>query len=238
MLLRGMLLALACALAGWAVVARAGGIMVPSAWPVLVTALAALLAPLLWPGTASSSAGSVRRVLAWSAGCAAAVAGVLLLAAPAALPAPRSLAVAGMLGAMLVATHAAAALLERVFGGTPTARTAIAGGAVTLMLALVAALPLWLGPFAQLASAQHPWADDAAVAISPLMHLAAAAGNDLPRNDWFYAHSALASMQFDDLDPAWLAAAWLAVAVVLLAFVARPRRDTSPFVLPEEEPRR
>jgi hypothetical protein len=45
-------------------------------------------------------------------------------------------------------------------------------------------------------------------------------------------------MQFDDLDPAWLAAAWLAVAVVLLAFVARPRRDTSPFVLPEEEPRR
>lgn len=227
MALRWVLLALACALAGWAVVARAGGVMVPSAWPVLVAALAALLAPLLWPGCTPSTGGSLWRVLAWSAACTAAVAGVLLLAAPVSAPATRSLAVAGMLGAMLVAAHAAAALLERVCGGTPVARAAMAGGAVTLMLALAATLPLWLGPFVQLASAQHPWADDAAVAVSPLMHLAAAAGNDLPRNDWFYEHSALAALQFDDLDPRWLGAAWLAAAAVLLAFVARPRRHTS-----------
>jgi hypothetical protein len=233
MALRGALLALGCMLAGWAVLASGG--IVPSAWPVLVAALAALLAPLLWPGCAATPARTAWRVLAWSAGCTAAVAVALALAAPASIPASRSLAVGGMLGAMLVAAHAAAALLERVCGGTPAARAAIAGGAATLMLALAATLPLWLGPFVQLASAQHPWADGAAIAVSPLMHLAAAAGNDLPRNDWFYAHSALAALQFDDLDPAWLLAAWLAAAVVLLAFVARPRRDAFAFVSPDEE---
>ncbi len=71
-----------------------------------------------------------------------------------------------------------------------------AGRSAAVALALLGALPLWLGPVAETLSARHDWAIDAVVGASPLTHLAVASGNDLLRNQWFYQHANLAALLF------------------------------------------
>ena len=85
--------------------------------------------------------------------------------------------------------------LARQSGDAKTARE-MAGRAAALVLAFVGSLPLWLGPRANCLPRANPWIIDAAIGMSPLIHLAVASGNDLLRNQWFYQHSNLAALQF------------------------------------------
>jgi hypothetical protein len=102
---------------------------------------------------------------------------------------------------------------------------AIAGVAVVAVLALLGSLPLWLGPAAELLSARNHGAIDAALGLSPLIHLAVAAANDLLRNDWFYQHSSLAGLPFSY--PGLAATAWAyaaaSVFLMLVVLALRPR---------------
>ena len=95
----------------------------------------------------------------------------------------------------------------------------MAGRTVVIALALLGAMPLWLGPAAELLSGQHPWTIDAVIGLSPLTHLAVASGNDLLRNQWLYEHSNLAALQFSY--PVLTELAWFyAMVSLMLALTA------------------
>ena len=98
----------------------------------------------------------------------------------------------------------------------------MAGRTVAIGLALLGALPLWLGPVGELLSDRHEGLIDAVIAVSPLTHLAVASGNDLLRNPWFYQHANLAALKFSYPGLAELAAAYAAVTafVAMLALAA------------------
>jgi hypothetical protein len=193
---------------------------------VLVASVIALLSPLFWPGRAATPRATGWRILGWSLAAATLAviatsgAGKLLHVATAAV----------MLLLICIATLGAAAYLESFFvrrsAATATASDASAWLA-TALLAIPAAAPLWLGPTAELASAERPYALQAVVAVSPLTHVAVASGNDLLRNQWFYQHSNLAGLRFDypRLAPVIATYAALGFALVLIPAVARPRRQ-------------
>jgi hypothetical protein len=172
----------------------------PSALRLMVSCVVALLTPLFWPGIAATQKGTALRVLGWS--LAATVLAALALAAFGTnrQSLPRVLEVCAMLLIVLVGANAAAAFLEsRWLGssiGAPVSRE-MAGRSAALALAFLGSLPLWLGPAAETLSSQHEWTIDATLSVSPLVHLAVASGNDLMRNQWFYEHSNLASLQFE-----------------------------------------
>jgi hypothetical protein len=190
-----------------------------SARLVAATAVVGVLAPLFWPGRGDTPRLTAVRILGWSLS-ATLLAGVAALISGVGVAWISRIATAcAVLFLVLVVVHAAAAVLESMLHG----RTQQGDGAretaawvVTAALVTVAAAPLWLGPTAELASASHPQAVDAAVAVSPLTHLAVASGNDLLRNQWFYQHSNLAGLRFDYPRPAPLMAAYGLLAAVLL----------------------
>ncbi len=194
----------------------------PSAQRVLAAAVVALLAPVCWPGVAATPARTVLRIALWSAAAAALAAFAMGLFGPVAQPLSQIARTGAMLWLVLLATHALAAVLELWWRGpapaVPGAREA-AGHCAAVALALLGALPLWLGPLAELLSARHDWVIDAVVGASPLTHLAVASGNDLLRNQWFYQHANLAALQFSYPGPASIAGSYVA-AVVLLALAA------------------
>ena len=205
----------------------------PSTMRVTVVAVVGLLAPLWWPGRGNGPWQTLVRVLGWSAAAAVLAAMLLvLIGGPGqswALVAQNCL----MLLAVLLITHATAAALEGLLRrGLSTdhgSARAAAGRTVALVLATVGALPLWLGPTAELLSQQHEGLLDAAVGLSPLTHLAVASGNDLLRNEWFYQHSNLATLPFQYPSASTPAAAY-AGALALLALSAwllRLRRQGS-----------
>jgi DhnA family fructose-bisphosphate aldolase class Ia len=66
---------------------------------------------------------------------------------------------------------------------------------VVALLAVLGGAPLWMGPLAQAVDGDTRLVN-AAVAVSPLSHLAVAMGTDLLRTDWLYRHSSLASLHF------------------------------------------
>lgn len=171
----------------------------PSALRVLVTAVVALLSLLFWPGAAATPARTAWRVVVWSAAAALLSAAALRVLGGAMQPFPKILSSCAMLLLILLVAHTFAALLEaRLRTGaaeTQGAREA-AGRSVATALALLASVPLWAGPLAELLSARHAWAIDTAIGASPLTHLAVASGNDLLRNQWFYQHANLAGLQF------------------------------------------
>lgn len=201
----------------------------PSALRLMVTTVVALLAPLFWPGFAATAARTVLRVAGWSvaAACLAALALGVFGTAP--QPPWRVLMACTMLTLILILTHALAAMLEgrwrRLSADSQSCRE-LAGRTAALVLALLGSLPLWLGPAAELLSARHDWVIDATLVMSPLMHLAVASGNDLLRNEWFYQHSNLASLQISYPRLAHLAWSYVSacstLALVALAFL-RPR---------------
>ena len=67
--------------------------------------------------------------------------------------------------------------------------------AVAGALAVLGATPVWLAPLVQALDGSAV-AANLALAVSPLVHLAAATGSDLLRTDWFYRHSSIASLYF------------------------------------------
>jgi hypothetical protein len=216
-----------------------------SARTVLVAAAIGLLAPLFWPGRADTARSTAVRIVGWSlasAGLAAAVALPLGLGVE---RLPRAAPALAVLLLALVTVHALAALVEgllqRQAVGSEAARENAAWIATLAMLTLGAA-PLWLGPAAELAIDERPWAVDAVVASSPLTHLAVASGNDLLRNQWFYQHSNLAGLRFDYPRLASVMTAYLllAAALLLIPAVRGSRRAASATPTPatfEEEHR-
>ena len=197
----------------------------PSALRVLVMAVVGLLAPLFWPGIAATPARTALRVVAWStAATGLAVIALQLLGNPA-QPLSRILGSCLMLMLILLVTHTVAAGLEwRWRGRSGNAEDAreMAGRTVVISLAFLGSLPLWLGPVAELLSGRRAWIIDAAAAVSPLTHLAVASENDLLRNQWFYAHSNLATLPVSYPDRADLAWSYAALTLVLaLAEIGR-----------------
>jgi hypothetical protein len=190
---------LALALAAGAVLAVAHAAL-PDAAPSLRTLLAAaaptLLAPLFWPGLATAH---LWRGLGYATGV-----GAIALLGTLALNAERQLwsttfAAAGVAAIIAFGSHGVAGslqlALDRRVAGAPAREAAVL--ATALALWLLAAAPVLLAPLAEShpsSFSSSPWFGDALLAVSPLTQLAVAAGNDLLRNDWFYAHSALAGM--------------------------------------------
>ena len=202
---------------------------------VVVAAAVALLAPLLWPGIAATPVATALRVLLWSALAVLAVVCTALLApwlqglaAPDFEPV---FATGALLLALLLMLHTLVALLEgywRSPARPPEAAREMAGRTVALLLALWAAVPLWLGPLAELLSRDYEGAVDAVIGASPLTHLAVASGNDLLRNQWLYQHSNLAALPFSY--PGLAGLAWFyasASAVLALAALAWLHRTGS-----------
>jgi hypothetical protein len=177
----------------------------------------AMLAPLFW-----LREGHARdRLLQAAAGPVLAMAIVALglrIAADATV-APGSLALAGLvMVAMLTAAHQAAALIEdtlrRLGAGDSPARD-WSHWTVTAVLWLAAAAPLWLGPLADLFAGARPRLPTLVLGSSPLAHLAVAAGYDILRGQWFYAHSSLGGLQVDYPRLSLLLAAYVAASIVL-----------------------
>jgi len=216
-----------------------------SARLVAVTAVIGLLAPLFWPGRAGTRRLTAARIIGWSL-AATLLAGVAALFSGVGVAwISHTVAVCAVLFLVLVVVHAAAVVLESLLHG----RTKQADGAretaawlVTTALVTVAAAPLWLGPAAELASASRPQAVDAAVAVSPLTHLAVASGNDLLRNQWFYQHSNLSGLRFDypRLAPLMTAYSLLAAALLIVPAVlpARGRPDARTLLTPSTQEHR
>jgi hypothetical protein len=227
------LLALALATGFVLLLARAAW---PDAAPSLLTLLAAaaptLLAPLFWPGLATAH--RLRRGLCYAAGV-----GTIALLGTWWLNGERqlwqtTLVAAGVAAIITFGSCGFAGSLQAGLerrGAVIRAREA-AVLATALTLWALAAAPVWLAPLAELHASSRsasPWFADALLAASPLAQLAVAAGNDLLRNDWFYAHSALGGMpvgypRLGLVLPAWLALGALPAAIERRT---RPVRPTS-----------
>lgn len=216
-----------------------------SARLVAVTAVVGLLAPLFWPGRADTGRLTAARIIGWSL-AATLLAGVAaLLSGIGVAWLSRAAAACAVLFLVLLVVHSVAAALESLLHGrtkqTEGARET-AAWLVTAALATVAAAPLWLGPAAELASANSPQAVDTAVAVSPLTHLAVASGNDLLRNQWFYQHSNLSGLRFDypRLAPLMTAYGLLAAALLIVPAVmpASRRPDARTRRIPSTEEHR
>lgn len=208
-----------------------------SARQVSIAAVVALLAPLFWPGLAATASRSMLRVAAWSAGAVVAAAIALRLFGVRLPPLPWLWMAPAMLLVLMLVAHAAAAGLEarwrKTSGDAASAREA-AGRAVALALALAGSLPLWLGPAAELLWPRHDWIIDAVVGVSPLTHLAVAAGNDLLRNPWLYLHANLAALPASYPEFASLLLIYTAAIALLAcaAFLQRQRRSRAAAALP------
>ena len=194
-----------------------------SAQRVLITAVAALIAPLFWPGRRSSAGRTTMTIIAWSC-LVACIAALLLLVFARVAPSIELVAsVCGVLLLITIVTHAIVTAVETLLASTSTSEKdtrEIAGRLATFALALVGLLPVWCGPAAQLATRSCPGLIDAIIALSPLTHLAVASGNDLLRNQWFYQHSTLSGLQFSYPSLMTIFAGYIAVAVTFLVFPA------------------
>lgn len=104
-----------------------------------------------------------------------------------------------------------------------------------ILQALALSLPLWLAPLAELRGSRSELAAWI-VTLSPLSHLASAAGCDYLRTDWFYRHSVLGSLRFEY--PA-LSAVLAAYAAAAAALACGPALATRFFrsIQPEEQTR-
>lgn len=88
--------------------------------------------------------------------------------------------------------------------------------AVLLIVAALAAAPLWLAPLAE-QSAGWTGLSNLIVALSPLSAMAASLQFDYLRVNWFYQHSVLGSLRYEYLS--WTAYA-LSLTVIVAGFVA------------------
>ncbi len=222
-------------LAALSILASLGAMSVfgqPSLLRVEVAAVVAVLAPLFWPGVGATPVRTALRVLGWSfAATAMAAIAIAVLSRPAQPWLPIAV-VCAMLLSILILTHAAVAGLEcrwRKRSQDADGARELAGRAMAAALLLLGTLPFWLGPVAEVMSARHPRAIDFIVGLSPVTHLAVAAGNDLLRNPWVYVHSNLASLRVDYPEPAALAWGYGSACVALaIAITSRAKRRPAP----------
>lgn len=191
----------------------AGTVSHSSSRRLMLVGLMATLAPLFWSGYAS-----VLRVLGWALGVGTIAA--LLLAAWRIPGLDAGAAACLQLSLLVIAVHAIAGLTEALGTRALGQRCAIPGKAIALVLVLVAALPLWLGPAAELSLADHPGFAEAIVAASPLTHLALASGNDLFHQPWLYQYANLATFRFDYPPVGSVLGAYALLAGLLLATLA------------------
>ena len=99
---------------------------------------------------------------------------------------------------------------------------------VVMLLALMLATPLWLGPVVE-AAGNPAWQTNLAVAISPLSLFAVALDVDLLRTSWFYEHSAIGSLRYAYPSlPAYLLVLMILGSVFLVAATRRPRQPEVP----------
>jgi hypothetical protein len=139
-----------------------------------------------------------------------------------------TLATAGTAAIIAFGSHGVAGSLQlapgRRVANLPAREAAVL--ATALALWLLAATPVWLAPLAEShpsSASPSPWVGDALLAVSPLAQLAVAAGNDLLRVDWFYAHSALAGMPVSYPRLGLALPVWLALGVLPAAIEHRQR---------------
>lgn len=219
----------------------------PSALRLAVTSVLAVLSLLFWPGAAPMPGATAWRVVGWSVAVALLAMSTLVALRTAGLsmqPWPLVFASCGMLLLILIVAHALTVLLEwrlRARGADgadgPLARES-AGRTVAVLVALLGALPLWLGPVAELAARRLEWLVDGAIAASPLTHLAVASGNDLLRNQWLYQHANLAALQFSypGLATLFWSYGTAGLALALLARLALPTRASPRRSRPPADP--
>jgi hypothetical protein len=167
-------------------------------WPVLGLDMAALI------GAASSVLGAIVFLLPLAAtggfapmrlAVAALLAGAtalsLVLATPGPALGPQAVAGMALVAALLVyLLGTLAVLLSRWAGSAPAAL-----GWLGLVMALLAASPVWLGPALDRLGPGGA-AVDALIAVNPVTHLAVVAQIDYLRGDWLYRHSPLGSMRY------------------------------------------
>lgn len=214
-----------------------GADLPPSALSLAATALAAPIALLLWPGAGPTPKATASGIVAWSAAATAAAAIAMALAGATTSSFARTWPAGAVLFAILIVAQGFVAWIERRLcppGGNAANAREIAGRAVALMLTVLGALPLWLGPAAEWLAARHPWSIDAVIGASPLTHLAVASGNDLLRNAWLYQNANLASLRFSYPETGEIAPAYLALVVTLASaagIAVRKRRRTHPDVM-------
>ena len=193
------------------------GPLSPAAATFLAAGVPAMLAPLFWPRERHSWNRLLQSVLGPLLTMAIVALGLRIAVGAPAAPGP--LALAGLvMVAMLAAAHQAAALIDdtlrRLGAGDSPARD-WSYWTVTAALWLAAAAPLWLGPLADLFAGTRPRLPTLVFWSSPLAHLAAAAGYDILRGQWLYAHSSLGGLQVDYPRLPSLLSAYLAAAVTL-----------------------
>lgn len=209
-------LLLAAALMLLAALGAADPDLQPSALRLMVTAVVALLSPMFWPGIAATRKGTVLRIVSWSMAAVGLAALALSAFGATRQSLPRVFEACAMLCLVLIVANALTALLDASWRGASIdarASRELAGRSVALALALFGSLPIWLGPAGEALTSRREWAIDATLALSPVVHLAIASGNDLLRNQWFYEHSNIASLQFEY--PGLSAIVW-SYALVLL----------------------
>ena len=213
---RGLALALlAAASAAVALTALPRADLSPAEALTAGAAIVVFLAPLFAPLRCRPAA-----LIAWAGGAGAL--GVLigaLLAAPRAVSFAHIVAVALLSAALLFVVLGLAGRAARCVG-EEFARLASVG-----LLAVASAAPLWLGPLA-LESGSDGRVASGLLALSPLVHLAVAAGADLLRSPWFYAHTSLGSLRFDYPAASILALCYGAAALGVAA-LSRFRQELS-----------
>lgn len=189
---------LASALVGLTLQQQASS-LAPSGAVVLLTAVPTFLAPLFRSGHRDLRKEIAGSMLSWAcvvlllASVGWSVLGVRFTFVPFALA---SLVALGI----VTVTHLSIAVLEAALRRSGARTTIAREGAlwtIAVTLWLAASTPLWLGPVADLSARQAPMVPTITLACSPLAHLAAAAGHDVLRGEWFYGHSSLGSLQVD-----------------------------------------
>jgi len=210
-------------LAGTAiVVALALGIARPDTPPATRLLLAVATPVLLLPLFSNEAA---RTSKAFAAGTAGWVCSTLLLGVVAILYgartataqlAPLLMVALGIVVVTRLAASATSRLLQIAGLDEPAAREWARWLAATTLW-LLAIAPLWLGPLAALGAESGLERSSAIVAASPLVHLGVAAGQDLLRTQWWYAHTSFGSLQFDYPSLAAIARAYVATALALTA---------------------
>jgi hypothetical protein len=154
------------------------------------------------------------------------LAGLLVAAGAAALffaaaildPLTRPFGAAAMPLALMLFLFTALALQ---LGRIAAIRYADSPPAVSVVIGVLFAVPVWLSPLAILV--RDPWhVSDAIVALSPLSAFAAALEFDYLRTPWFYEHSVLGSLRYEY--PAWTVYAGLFAGILALLTVISARR--------------
>jgi hypothetical protein len=198
----------------------------PSAQRLVFTAIAGLLAPLFWPGAASTVGRTAIRISVWSIAIALLTLMALMVFGGARQPIRWVAVACMMLVLVLMLTHSLAAAIElhlrkrSVAEGVARER---AGRTAAIVLGVIGALPLWFGPTAEVLARTEPWIIDAVVGMSPLTHLAIASGNDLLRNEWLYDHSNLSrlAVSYPGLAPLLVSYGSILLALALVALAQR-----------------